>query len=103
MGFMGFFTKKQKNEIEELSPRDCVRSKEALRPYTKTKAELEDEKWEQRRWELVRSLVAQDRRSVILGKLNLSEKAIARKARLLADATINELRAQSDEGNGRQE
>lgn len=102
---MGFFTKKPKNEtVEELSPRDCVRLEEALRPpYIKTKAELEDEKWEQRRWELVRSLVAQERRSVILGKLNLSEKAIARKARLLADATINELRAQSDEGNGRQE
>lgn len=103
MGFMGFFTKKPKNEIEELSPRDCARLVELLRPYAKTKAELDDEKWEQRRWELVRSLVAQDRRSVILGKLNLSEKAIARKARLLADATINELRAQSDEGNGRQE
>lgn len=100
---MGFFTKKPKNEtVEELSPRDCVRLEEASR-YAKTKAELEDEKWEQRRWELVRSLVAQDRRSVILGKLNLSEKAIARKARLLADATINELRAQSEEGNGRQE
>ena len=58
----------------------------------KTPEELEEEKWEQRRWELTRYLVAQDRRSVVLGKLNSSASAIARKARQLADATILELR-----------
>lgn len=58
----------------------------------KTKEEAEEEKWEQRRWELARYLVAQDRRSVVLGKLNSSASAIARKARQLADATILELR-----------
>lgn len=57
----------------------------------KTKEELEDEKWEQRRWELTRYLVSQDRRSVVLGKLQASPKTIASKARELADATINEL------------
>ena len=51
----------------------------------------EAEKWEQRRWELVRYLVSQDRRSVVLGKLQASPKTIAIKARELADATINEL------------
>lgn len=58
----------------------------------KTKEELEEEKWEQRRWELTRYLVAQERRSVVLGKLNASVSAMARKARQLADATIHELR-----------
>ena len=58
----------------------------------KTKEEAEEEKWEQRRWELARYLVAQDRRSVVLGKLNATSKAIARKARELADATVQELR-----------
>ena len=47
----------------------------------KSKEEIEDEKWEQRRWELTRYLVAQDRRSVVLGKLQASPKTIARKAR----------------------
>lgn len=58
----------------------------------KTPEQVEEEKWEQRRWELTRYLVAQDRRSVVLGKLNSSASAIARKARQLADATILELR-----------
>ena len=58
----------------------------------KTKEEIEEEKWEQRRWELTRYLVAQERRSVVLGKLNASVSAMARKARQLADATIHELR-----------
>lgn len=57
----------------------------------KTKEQIEEEKWEQRRWELTRYLVAQDRRSVVLGKLQASPKTIASKARELADATINEL------------
>ena len=64
-----------------------------LRPIAvKSREQVEEEKWEQRRWELTRYLVTQDRRSVVLGKLNMSDRAIARKARQLADATINELR-----------
>ena len=70
----------------------------------KTKEEIEEEKWEQRRWELTRYLVAQERRSVVLGKLNMSDRAIARKARQLTDATINELRKfNKSDSNGDQE
>lgn len=58
----------------------------------KTKEQIEEDKWDARRWKLVCQLVAQDRRSVVLGKLNASPSAIAKKARQLADATINELR-----------
>ena len=65
----------------------------------KSKKELEEEKWENRRWELMRVLIAQDRRSVVLGKLNASEKQIARKARLLTDATIDELRKNNPNGS----
>lgn len=58
----------------------------------KTKEQVEEDKWEARRWRLVCALVTQDRRSVVLGKLNASPSAIAKKARQLTDATINELR-----------
>ena len=68
----------------------------------KTKEEIEEEKWEQRRWELTRYLVAQDRRSVVLGKLQASPKTIARKARELADATITELRTNKNNDYGRE-
>lgn len=47
--------------------------------------------WEQRRFELMKMLVAQDRRSVVLGKLRATDKQIATKARCLADAAIMEL------------
>lgn len=47
--------------------------------------------WEQRRYELMKMLVAQDRRSVVLGKLRATDKQIAAKARSLADAAIMEL------------
>lgn len=68
-------------------------TEQKMEPYPiKIVKETEEEKWEQRRWELVRYLVAQDRRSVILGKLRASAKTIASKARELADATILELR-----------
>ena len=69
----------------------------------KTYEQAEQERWEQRRWELTRYLVSQDRRSVVLGKLNLSDAAIARRARQLADATIEELRSnkmQHGQGKG---
>lgn len=71
-------------------------------PIIKTKEEAEEEKWEQRRWELTRYLVAQDRRSVVLGKLQASPKTIARKARELADATITELRTNKNNDYGRE-
>lgn len=67
----------------------------------KTKEEIEEEKWEQRRWELTRYLVAQERRSVVLGKLNASVSAMARKARQLADATIHELRTVKPDSDGK--
>ena len=64
---------------------------ETPRPV-KSKEQIEEDKWEARRWRLVCALVTQDRRSVVLGKLNASPSAIAKKARQLTDATINELR-----------
>lgn len=47
--------------------------------------------WEQRRFELLKMLIAQERRSVVLGKLQASNKQIANMARVLADAGIREL------------
>lgn len=47
--------------------------------------------WEQRRFELTKMLVAQDRRSVVLGKLKATNKQIAANARILADTAIQEL------------
>lgn len=47
--------------------------------------------WEQRRFELLKMLLAQERRSVVLGKLQASNKQIANTARVLADAGIREL------------
>lgn len=47
--------------------------------------------WEQRRFELMKMLVCQDRRSVVLGKLQASNRQIAENARKLADASIAEL------------
>ena len=94
---MGLFSKSPKKETVERvkenasEPLQITESKNVFFPI-KTLEELEEEKWERRRWELTRNLVSQDRRSVVLGKLNMSDRAIARKARQLADATINELR-----------
>ena len=95
---MGIFKKNRYQEPEEIGNPYERTSKasqwlEESAEYTKQLGkQTEEEKWEQRRWELVRYLVAQDRRSVILGKLRASSKAIAAKARELADATIEELR-----------
>lgn len=47
--------------------------------------------WELRRFELVKMIVAQERRSVVLGKLKANDKQIAAKARSIADAAIKEL------------
>ena len=56
--------------------------------YTPTSAAPD---WEKRRFELVKMLIAQERRSVVLGKLKASNKQIAATARSLADAAIKEL------------
>ena len=59
-----------------------------------------DPDWEQRRFELVKMLIGQDRRSVVLGKLRATHKQIAATARALADAAIKELQThpmQSDD------
>ena len=47
--------------------------------------------WEQRRFELVKMLISQERKSVVLGKLKANDKQIAEKALSLADAAIKEL------------
>ena len=101
---MGIFKKPRTENMEQMddfyeTPR--IESTPTLEVHqVKTSDQIEEEKWEQRRWELTRYLVAQDRRSVVLGKLNSSPQAIARKARQLADATINELRNHKTECNG---
>ena len=51
--------------------------------------------WEQRRFELMKMLVAQDRRSVVLGKLRASNRQIVQVCRELADAAIKELQTHS--------
>lgn len=58
--------------------------------FTPTKKETGPD-WELRRFELVKMLVAQERRSVVLGKLRASNKQIAANARAMADAAIKEL------------
>ena len=98
---MRLFTKSPEKETAR-KPLQITESKMEAFPIIKTKEEAEEEKWEQRRWELARYLVAQDRRSVVLGKLNMSDRAIARKARQLADATINELRTNKNNDYGRE-
>lgn len=57
----------------------------------KASGQIADNEWERRRFELVKMLVAQERRSVVLGKLQANNRQIAENARRLADATIAEL------------
>lgn len=103
---MGLFTKSPKKEtmerVKEIAREQQITESRIMEafPIIKTKEEAEEEKWEQRRWELTRHLVAQERRSVVLGKLNSSVSAIARTARKLADATITELRTNKLDNNG---
>ena len=47
--------------------------------------------WEERRFELVKTLLGQERRSVVLGKIKASNKQMAATARALADAAIDEM------------
>ena len=60
-------------------------------PVQVIKREPAEPDWELRRFELVKMLIAQERRSVVLGKLRANEKQIAAKARSIADAAIREL------------
>lgn len=60
-------------------------------PVQVIKRESAEPDWELRRFELVKMLIAQERRSVVLGKLRANEKQIAAKARSIADAAIKEL------------
>lgn len=47
--------------------------------------------WERLRFELMKMLVCQERRSVVLGKLKSTNKQIANTCRVLTDAAIREL------------
>ena len=58
--------------------------------FTPTKKETGPD-WELRRFELAKMIVAQERRSVVLGKLKANDKQIAAKARSISDAAIKEL------------
>ena len=104
---MEFFRKKKKGPSPEVVKivkeiaREPEHDMEIL--AIKKHGQLENEKWDLRRWELVRFLVLQDRKSVVLGKLQASPRTIARKARELADATIAELRTNKpNNDNGRE-
>ena len=62
--------------------------------------------WERLRFELMKMLVCQDRRSVVLGKLKATNKQIANTCRVLTDAAIRELQLhplksyEEDDGRG---
>ena len=71
--------------------RDDEEPKPAPVRFTPTKKEPLEPDWELRRFELAKMIVAQERRSVVLGKLKANDKQIAAKARSIADAAIKEL------------
>lgn len=56
-----------------------------------TVGQISDAEWERRRFELMKMLVCQDRRSVVLGKLKANNRQIAENSRKLTDASIAEL------------
>lgn len=68
-------------------------------PVQVIKREPAEPDWEQRRFELVKMIVAQERRSVVLGKLRANDKQIAAKARSIADAAIKELQTHPFKSN----
>lgn len=59
--------------------------------FVPTKKEPAGPDWELRRFELMKMIVAQERRSVVLGKLRASDKQIAARARSITDAALKEL------------
>ena len=60
-------------------------------PVQVVKSESAEPDCEQRRFEMMKMLVAQERRSVVLGKLRANDKQIVAKARSITDAAIREL------------
>lgn len=64
---------------------------ERPKPVAPAPKEPTEPDWEQRRFELVSRLMCQERRSVILGKLQATPKQIANYARVQADAVVKEL------------
>lgn len=64
---------------------------EKPKPVAPAPKEPTEPDWEQRRFELVSRLMCQERRSVILGKLQATPKQIANYARVQADAVVKEL------------
>ena len=64
---------------------------EKPKPVAPAPKEPAEPDWEQRRFELVSRLMCQERRSVILGKLQATPKQIANYARVQADAVVKEL------------
>lgn len=70
---------------------DEAKTSVAAPSHSITTAKPAEPDWEQRRFELVKMLVGQERRSVVLGKLRANDKQIAAKARSIADAAIYEL------------
>lgn len=73
--------------LQEPAPRPAA----APVKHEPVKKDGEDPDWEQRRYELVSRILCQERRSVILGKLEATPKQLAHNARVLADAAIKEL------------
>lgn len=94
---MGLFKKKPLPEtverVKEIArePLQITESKMEFFPI-KTKEEAEDEKWEQRQYDMARQLVLQYVRSCVLGKMKASPKDIARKARIQAYEFVREMR-----------
>lgn len=70
---------------------DEAKTSAAAPSHSITTAKPAEPDWEQRRFELMKMLLAQERRSVVLGKLQATNKQIANTARVLADAGIREL------------
>lgn len=64
---------------------------EKPKPVAPAPKEPTEPDWEQRRFELVSRLMCQERRSVILGKLQATPNQIANYARVQADAVVKEL------------
>lgn len=64
---------------------------EKPKPVAPAPKEPTEPDWEQRRFELVSRLMCQERRSVIIGKLQATPKQIANYARVQADAVVKEL------------
>lgn len=74
-----------------LRPFEEKKEEKTITEPVPVKAKPAEPDWEQRRFELVSRLMCQERRSVILGKLQATPKQIANYARVQADAVVKEL------------